>query len=248
MFKPRRILFLLSFVFLIGIGIALAGDCAYPEDCQATTGYLSVVSVLGGIAALGAGLLFRFQPGSREWQILHPGGPDPVSPPIATTTVGGTAATQGLVSLPDNIQVVYQPDIRPFFAPEFAQRLSQAISEMNDQGIVPAVSGAFRTAADEEVLRNARKAGDPNYPVAEDISLHQAGYAIDFSQHQDNLDTIREIMTRHGFVWGGAWSDPIHFEINPFGDKGGRGSEERSQYLERVKPVADAAENTYKHR
>jgi hypothetical protein len=61
------------FLFLLCcVSVAMAGDCAYPSDCQATTGYLTIMSVLGGLAALLAGLTIT--PAQRMWTFLDPAG------------------------------------------------------------------------------------------------------------------------------------------------------------------------------
>lgn len=72
----------LLFLLMVGaVGRAWAGDCSGPDDCQATSGYLSVISVAGGLAALGAGLFALPRPGTPEWETLHPEADTPQTPP-----------------------------------------------------------------------------------------------------------------------------------------------------------------------
>jgi hypothetical protein len=87
MCNRRKILALCWFVLFFA-GIAFAGDCSEPSDCEATTGYLTTISVLGGLTALGAGLFLQPQPGTPAWDILHP----PAPPPSAQDAGGAQPA------------------------------------------------------------------------------------------------------------------------------------------------------------
>ena len=125
--------------------------------------------------------------------------------------------------------------IKPYFAPDVADKLSSAIRQLNAWGIVPQINDAYRTAADQ-----VQRAGNPtpNIPVADPKkgpSWHQLGYAVDLkvaTQYGSTIDqtvftwdapTIVSVMSDAGFQWGGTFTDNqgnpkpdvVHFQIRP---------------------------------
>ncbi len=84
---------------------------------------------------------------------------------------------------------------------------------MNALGVKPTITKGFRTAAEQQALRK----NPGNYPVAKGASWHQAAQAVDFDHYDRNFPIIHAIMAKHGFVWGGGYGDPVHFQLAPKG-------------------------------
>ena len=129
-----------------------------------------------------------------------------------------------------------------FFAPDFAKSLVAAFRELNEHGIEPQINSGFRNEKDQTGLR---KGGAGKNPVAKGTSLHQAGYAVDINGTKDpKFKTIRRVMKKHGFSWGGYFKepDPPHFFMNPFGRKG------TETFQSNLKAAAAAANKYYKER
>jgi len=129
-----------------------------------------------------------------------------------------------------------------FFAPDFAKSLVAAFSELNEHGIEPQINSGFRSVGDQTGLR---KDGAGKNPVAKGTSLHQAGYAVDINGTGDpQFKTIRRVMKKHGFSWGGYFKkpDPPHFFMNPFGRKG------TETFKRNLEAAAAAASKYYKER
>jgi len=101
----------------------------------------------------------------------------------------------------------------PTFDPAFADALTGAIQEMNDEGITPAITKGFRTAYEQAAIF-ANLARDHKAAVQ---SLHQAGNAVDFNSKDPNFGRIKDIMIKHGFVWGHQFGDDVHFQLAPAG-------------------------------
>ena len=98
------------------------------------------------------------------------------------------------------------PPIRPFFSPNFARRLSEAIMEMNQIGIRPQINDAFRTAADQKWYQTHGAGG--GRPVNMGISDHSTGNAVDIN---GVTAVMRQILERHGL--SSLSGDPPHFYI-----------------------------------
>jgi RHS repeat-associated protein len=98
------------------------------------------------------------------------------------------------------------PPIRPFFSPDFARRLSNAIIELNSVGIVPQINDAFRTAADQKWYQTHGAGG--GRPVNMGISDHQAGNAVDINSVTLAMNAI---LQKHGL--SPVKNDPPHFKI-----------------------------------
>ncbi|HEX7314023.1 MAG TPA: RHS repeat-associated core domain-containing protein, partial [Pyrinomonadaceae bacterium] len=152
-----------------------------------------------------------------------------------------------LTSLDADVQYVNAARSRDLYAPEFATRFSAAIREMNAAGIVPTINQSFRTAADQQRMVDGASGSNPAAAVG--YSLHETGNAVDINgTRSPQFAIIREIMERHGFTWGGRWPnrpDRPHFELNPFGPKGARGTPQRALWLSRVHDAAVRASGYY---
>jgi hypothetical protein len=99
--------------------------------------------------------------------------------------------------------------VKNLFVPEVATALSAAIRDLNKLGIIPIITDGFRTPEDQ-LNRDSVE-----------ISLHQAGFAIDISPRSSRFGTIVNVLMSepYGFKWGGDFinKDPVHFYQNPFG-------------------------------
>jgi hypothetical protein len=102
------------------------------------------------------------------------------------------------------------PDATDEFQPEMAEALSNAIVELNSQGIVPTITSGYRSAAEQLQLLQA---GGP-YPVAR-VSWHQAGLAVDLNSKAGNFSAIVDALTGQGLTWGATFSTPdrVHFQL-----------------------------------
>ncbi len=101
----------------------------------------------------------------------------------------------------------------PSFEPITAAALTAAIKEMNAKGLVPQINKGFRSAAEQQYIRDH----PGKNPVAQGPSWHQAGRAVDINPGGVDFDTVRAIMQAHGFTWGGRFNrvDPPHFQYAP---------------------------------
>jgi hypothetical protein len=120
--------------------------------------------------------------------------------PLASLSRAATFTFQ-----PSAHQRLGSPPIRPFFAPDFAKRLSAAIIDMNNIGIVPQINDAFRTAADQHWYQTNGAGGNP---VNQGISDHQTGYAVDINGVTSTMSAILQ-------QWGLSPipNDRPHFKI-----------------------------------
>jgi RHS repeat-associated protein len=149
-------------------------------------------------------------------------------------------ANQLLTFLSSNAHFEHGMSSRNVFAPEFASAFTKALTQLNAMGITPTINSDYRTSADQV---RQQQGGSGTNPAAQ-LSLHQAGYAVDINGTQSReFKTIKEVMINNGFTWGGTFKtkDPPHFEMNPFGAKGTK------EFHDRLKAAADAAENFYAH-
>ena len=109
-------------------------------------------------------------------------------------------------------------------------KLNAALEDMEDSGVAPKITSAYRSRSQQHSLYQCAKvysckmhrgifgASKPGN------SLHEAGLAVDFAdvvQSQRRRKLTREgrqvvkIMKRHGFNWKYGLGDPAHFEIDP---------------------------------
>jgi RHS repeat-associated protein len=104
--------------------------------------------------------------------------------------------------------------VHPYFAPRVARLLSQAIRWLNLFGVTPTINSGYRTAADQQFMRNG---GSGKQPAAKQ-SRHQLGYAVDLNGTANPLfSLIILVMQDEGFHWSGldVNQDNPHFEITP---------------------------------
>ena len=103
---------------------------------------------------------------------------EPPAPPSSSQpAVPGASNPCTLVQPQGNFKVA--PGEQPYFQPQMASRLSTAIQNLNAQGITPTMSAGYRTQAMEDALRAAKAAGTQKNTVAEKLSPHQVGLAVD---------------------------------------------------------------------
>lgn len=192
----------------------------------------------------------------RECEILFAGGGTSTNifPQQPIDIGGGTGVEPGkvddscenarLVTVARDVSVTYGENAIRFFTPEFAKAFNQALRELNKQGIIPHINSAFRTEADQQRMRDGASGSNP---AAKGVSLHQTGNAVDINgTWTEEFKTIRKIMEKYGFTWGGHWKKPNtdkpHFELNPYGQKGTK------EYTKNKEAAAAAAAEYYANR
>jgi hypothetical protein len=97
--------------------------------------------------------------------------------------------------------------IQPFFSPDFARRLSNAIIELNSVGIVPQSNDGFRTTVDQNWYQTNGAGG--GRPVNMGTSDHQAGNAVDMNAVTPAMSAV---LQKHGL--SPVTGDPPHFKIS----------------------------------
>ena len=106
----------------------------------------------------------------------------------------------------------------PLFDPATAQALSQALSDLNSQGIVPVMTSGYRSPGKQAALAATNS---PAVVTPAQVSWHNAGSAVDFGPNSNagNFGAIQASMAQAGFVWGGSFSTPDtnHFQSQPAG-------------------------------
>jgi RHS repeat-associated protein len=90
------------------------------------------------------------------------------------------------------------------FQPGMQSRLTNAIQNLNGQGITPMITSGFRTEADQQRMRNGGSGGNP---AASGYSHHQEGTAVDVNTRDGHFSATRDAMTAQGLTWG-ATSEP----------------------------------------
>jgi RHS repeat-associated protein len=136
--------------------------------------------------------------------------------------------------------------VHPYFAPDFAAKLGDAILILNFWGVLPLSTDGYRTKAEQEkAFANAEIQRNPACNPAKSVCKHQLGYSVDFhvydlvgrgeEQHRvytADYPQIKRIMQSLHIEWGGSFKDDVHFYIEPGGAGGQAG-------LDRVKQVED---------
>jgi hypothetical protein len=96
--------------------------------------------------------------------------------------------------------------------------LSNALANLNQQGITPVITSGFRSPALQAALGNANS---PYVITPARVSWHEVGAAVDFGPNSNagNFPAIQGAMTQAGFVWGGNFRTPDqpHFQSQPAG-------------------------------
>jgi|GEM_PF-6674072 len=110
------------------------------------------------------------------------------------------------------------PGVNASFDPTTAGMLSNALANLNQQGITPVITSGFRSPALQAALGNANS---PLVITPAPVSWHEVGAAVDFGPNSNagNFDPIVAAMTQAGFVWGGNFRTPDvpHFQSQPAG-------------------------------
>lgn len=106
----------------------------------------------------------------------------------------------------------------PLFNPATAQMLSNALQDLNGQGIDPVITSGYRSPGSQSALRES---DSPLVTTPAVVSWHEAGGAVDFGVNSNAgyFDAIVNAMIQAGFVWGGNFHhpDPVHFQSEPAG-------------------------------
>ena len=106
------------------------------------------------------------------------------------------------------------PGVVALFAPDMAVKIDAAFAVLNQEGIVPMITGGFRTAAGQAAVQNSPFG-------AAQVSQHQIGEAIDINHNvsASTWQAIEAAMTGQGLTWGGTFrrKDPVHYQNAPAG-------------------------------
>lgn len=102
------------------------------------------------------------------------------------------------------------PELQPY-----ARALIQAAAQA---GMNPRVTSTRRSTAEQARLYQRYINGLSEYPVAPPgTSAHEYGFAFDMVvAYADWLTQLGALWQSWGGVWGGAFTDPIHFEYPGF--------------------------------
>ena len=96
--------------------------------------------------------------------------------------------------------------------------LSNALTTLNRQGIVPVITSGYRPPKLQAALRNSNS---PLVRTPARVSWHEGGAAVDFgpNSNEGHLEAIQAAMTQAGFFWGGTFRIPAarHFQSQPPG-------------------------------
>lgn len=108
-------------------------------------------------------------------------------------------------------------------------QISQLISELqpfakqlilvcSQYGLMPQVTSTRRSLREQTFLYTRYIEGKSQYPAAKPgTSAHEFGYAFDMTiQPLAALPDVGRLWESWGGVWGGHYSDPIHFEFPGF--------------------------------
>jgi hypothetical protein len=110
------------------------------------------------------------------------------------------------------------PGVDARFDPTTAGMLSNALANLNQQGIDPVITSGFRSPALQAALGNANS---PYVITPARVSWHEVGAAVDFGPNSNagSFPAIQSAMTQAGFVWGGNFRTPDvpHFQSQPAG-------------------------------
>lgn len=102
------------------------------------------------------------------------------------------------------------PELQPF-----AKALIQVCS---DYGLMPTVTSTLRSLREQVFLYERYIQGKSQYPAAKPgTSAHEFGWAFDMTvQPMAALPDVGRLWESWGGVWGGHYSDPVHFEFPGF--------------------------------
>lgn len=160
--------------------LAFAHDCSGPQDCEQTAGYNAVVSVVGAVSAVVAGILGSTFAGTAAGVVAG------TVPPVSTSAAGGTqppsgANGGGFKELPPGSQGWSVTDVdgkaHIFETEEEAKRYWQHLSDKRDEEIrqenVRQTENDYHNAAEQvefinSVIRGLKAAGkDASTQIAE---------------------------------------------------------------------------------
>ena len=140
------------------------------------------------------------------------------------------------------------PGVKPYFAPDFADRLNDAIRTLNGWGVVPRINDGYRTEADQEFQRERGGPLGACNPHGRDACKHQLGYSVDINVRtrvspgyyvfNPDFGLIVAAMIISDIRWGGEFRTPdwVHF----YNDAGGANAKERKA---RAKQLEDFFNN-----
>jgi len=107
-------------------------------------------------------------------------------------------------------------DVKAYLDDQFFPKVKDFFALLNDNGINPTVTDAFRTDGDQQDRLNSSNYG----PAKVGSSLHEAGFAIDININAytpTQQDLIVNLADKAGLSWGGDFKkyDPVHFYYDP---------------------------------
>lgn len=105
-------------------------------------------------------------------------------------------------------------------APEVRQGLKLLTASLRAAGFPAVVTSAYRSRRTQECLYQRYISGQSPYPAAKPgNSAHERGLAFDLkiTGPPGVLEAAGKVWEQMfpGFVWGGRFRDPIHFEYRP---------------------------------
>ncbi|SMH30835.1 hypothetical protein [Maritimibacter sp. HL-12] len=180
----RRLVALLPVLLLAGLALllpqtGLAHDCSGPADCEQTAGYNAVISVVGAVSAVVAGVLGSSVAGGTVPGVIAGTTPPPATPGTRDESAEGTAG--GFTELPPGSEgwVVTDTDGKPHvFATEeeanrYYERLLGEAEAEAEQERIRHLEGDYRSAAEQveflrSIIQGLKNAGrDPSEQIRE---------------------------------------------------------------------------------
>lgn len=102
--------------------------------------------------------------------------------------------------------------------PELQPYARQLVQVCTQYGLMPTVTSTLRTLREQVFLYKRYIQGQSQYPAAKPgTSAHEFGWAFDMTvQPLAALSDVGRLWESWGGVWGGHYSDPVHFEYPGF--------------------------------
>ena len=219
-----------------GAGFGWAGGVGGADSfaryaAHASVGCVSAVASGGSCGAGAASAVFGKYTTNAIGDIGGSGISAVIARGVATAVAGGvgaviaggsfengarTAAFGYLFNELQHVSLRARSDVKPYLDDKFYPKVQRFFGLLEDQGITPTVTDAFRTPGDQQSRLQTSNFG----PAQVGSSLHEAGFAIDINWRGYNsnqqaliLDVAREV----GLSWGGSFKkyDPVHFYYDP---------------------------------
>lgn len=102
--------------------------------------------------------------------------------------------------------------------PELQPYAQQLINVCSQYGLMPRVTSTRRSLREQTFLYERYVQGKSQYPAAKPgTSAHEFGWAFDMVvEPMAALADVGKLWESWGGVWGGHYSDPVHFEYPGF--------------------------------